>query len=75
MTVAVENAKAALDELLDKALQGQDVVITREDGKTFKLVAWKPVAPKRGGLGSAKGVRIAEDFKDIPEGFSYMPPQ
>ncbi len=30
---------------------------------------------KRGGLGFAKGkIRIAEDFKDIPEGFeNYLP--
>ena len=76
MTTTVREAKTRLDELLEKAVQGQDVTITRDDGTTFKIVASHArSSQKRGGLGSAKGeVWLAEDFKELPEGFeSYLP--
>lgn len=76
MTATVKEAKNRLDELLEKAVQGQDVTIPRDDGTTFKLTASNTrSARKRGGLGSAKGdIWLAEDFEDLPEGFEgYLP--
>jgi antitoxin (DNA-binding transcriptional repressor) of toxin-antitoxin stability system len=63
--VRVEEAKEELVELLDAAIQGEEVVILRDDWHAVQLV---PVEPprRRPQFGSARGmVVIAEDF-DAP---------
>jgi antitoxin (DNA-binding transcriptional repressor) of toxin-antitoxin stability system len=67
VTVALKEATSKLDELLEEAAKGQEVLIQREDGQAFKIVA---SSKRRGGLGKSKGkIWMADDFKTISEGF------
>ncbi len=65
--LALKEAQARLAELVAEAENGEDVVITRDDGAAFKLV---PI-PSNGPLprfGSARGlIRMSDDF-DAPLG-------
>jgi antitoxin (DNA-binding transcriptional repressor) of toxin-antitoxin stability system len=66
VTVALKDAKAKLDELLEEAAKGHEVLIEREDGQSFKIVV---SSKRRGGLGKSKGkIWIADDFNTVPEG-------
>jgi prevent-host-death family protein len=73
-TVELKEAAGRLAELIDEVASGEEVVITREDGATFKIV---PVAlthpfPK---FGSAKGqVQMREDFDEPLEDFQAYAP-
>lgn len=73
-TVGLKEAAGRLAELIDEAASGEEVVITRDDGATFKIV---PVAltyplPK---FGSAKGqVKMREDFDEPLEDFQAYAP-
>ena len=73
-TVGLKEAAGRLAELIDEVANGEEVIITREDGSTFKIVSVAPVAlyPK---FGSAKGlVKMTEDFDEPLAGFqAYMP--
>lgn len=61
----VAEAKAHFSTLVRKALQGEDVVIARDNKPLLRLV---PVGVQSRTPGSAKGrVRIADDF-DAPVG-------
>jgi len=73
LKVSVEDAKKRLDELIDEAASGQDVIITRGDGAAFKIVPALPSKP-RPVFGSGRGLfKIAEDFDDPLEDFEpYM---
>jgi antitoxin (DNA-binding transcriptional repressor) of toxin-antitoxin stability system len=67
VTVALKDAKGKLAELLEEAAKGQEVLIEREDGQSFKIVA---SSKRGGGLGKSKGkIWMADDFKATPEGF------
>jgi prevent-host-death family protein len=68
-TVGLKEAAERLAELIDEVASGEEVVITREDGATFKIisVALVPPFPK---FGSATGrVTITEDFDEPLEDF------
>ena len=73
-TVSIQEAQAKLFELIRHLSPGEEVVITRDDGATFKIV---PVAlthpfPK---FGSAKGqVKMREDFDEPLEDFQAYAP-
>jgi prevent-host-death family protein len=71
--VNVAEAKARLSELIDAALQGEEVIIARRNTAVVRLTALKaPVPPKPGRL---KGrIRMAADF-DVPlaDFTDYMP--
>lgn len=73
-TVGLQEAAGRLAELIDEVASGEEVVITREDRATFKIipVARMPPSPK---FGSAKGqVTMTEDFDEPLEDFqSYTP--
>ena len=64
-TVSIYEAKTRLSHLVDRALQGDDVVITRHGRPVARLVpAARPRAPRR--LGSLRGkIHVAKDF-DAP---------
>jgi antitoxin (DNA-binding transcriptional repressor) of toxin-antitoxin stability system len=67
VTIALKDAKSKLAELLEEAAKGQEVLIEREDGQSFKIVA---SSKRRGGLGKSKGkIWMADDFNAMPEGF------
>jgi antitoxin (DNA-binding transcriptional repressor) of toxin-antitoxin stability system len=73
-TVALKEAEGRLAALLDEVAKGQEVVITREDGATFKIVPTAPLTPYPK-FGSAKGlVHIAEDFDEPLEDFQAYAP-
>lgn len=75
MTVTtVKEAQRKLEELLDEAARGEEVVITTGDGRTFKLVSATAKLHKGGLIGSAKGqVWLADDFDAPLEDFEkYM---
>ena len=73
-TVGLKEAAGRLAELIDEVASGEEVVITREDGATFKIVpiAFMPPSPK---FGSAKGlVKMTEDFDEPLEDFQAYAP-
>jgi prevent-host-death family protein len=65
--VNVYEAKTQLSRLIDRAMAGEDVVISRAGTPVVRLV---PVAarPARRTPGSARGqITIQPDFDDLPE--------
>ncbi|HYH45488.1 MAG TPA: prevent-host-death protein [Thermoanaerobaculia bacterium] len=63
--VDLQEARTRLDDLVDEATQGEEVVITRKDGASWKIVPM-PAEPPAPRFGSAQGmVRMADDF-DAP---------
>jgi len=73
--IDVSQAKTQLEELIEKASQGEEVVITRGDGAAFKLVPAPEGKPPQPRFGSAKGqVWMSDDFDEPLDDFSdYMP--
>lgn len=66
--VNIAEAKTRLSELVEKAANGEEIVIARDHKPVAKLVPVRPHAPRV--PGSAKGqVWIAPDFDDIPAEF------
>ena len=64
MTVSSQEAEKRLPELLEKAIKGEEILISHE-GVPLRLVPAETVAPsKRRLFGSAKGW-----FGDIPDDF------
>src|SRR5215472_8757806 len=73
-TVGLKEAEERLAELIDEVANGEEVMITREDGTTFKIVRVVPMAPYPK-FGSAKGlVKMAEDFDEPLEDFQAYAP-
>jgi prevent-host-death family protein len=73
-TVGLKEAAGRLAELIDAVASGEEVVITRDDGATFKIipVTLMPPFPK---FGSAKGrVKMREDFDEPLEDFQAYAP-
>ena len=63
--VSLVQAKAQLSRLVDQALRGDDVLITRHGRPVARLVAAKPERRVRE-LGALRGkIRVAKDF-DAP---------
>jgi antitoxin (DNA-binding transcriptional repressor) of toxin-antitoxin stability system len=62
--VSVEEAQDRLPELMDEAAGGEEVVIARADGSSFRLVPLETAPRPR--FGSARGLfTMADDF-DAP---------
>ena len=72
--ISVHDAEKQLRRLIDEADQGEEVVITRGDGASFKLVPLTKSKP-RPTFGSAKGeIWMNEDFDAPLDDFEdYMP--
>ena len=58
----IATAKARFSELVQRAMLGEDVVVTKENKAVVKIVAIKPAKRKPG---TGKGIWIAPDF-DAP---------
>lgn len=72
--VNLKEAETRLAELIEEAAEGQEVVIVRNDGASFKLVPFNLVKPVPK-FGSAKGlVKISDDFDEPLEGFEEYAP-
>jgi len=72
--ISVHDAENQLRRLMDEVDQGEEVVITRSDGASFKLVPLSKGKP-RPTFGSAEGaIRMSEDFDAPLDDFEdYMP--
>ncbi len=72
--VALEKAETRLAELIGLVADGEEVVITKDDGSAFKIISalHKKPYPK---FGSARGLfEISDDFDEPLEDFKeYMP--
>jgi prevent-host-death family protein len=65
--VNVSEAETQLSKLIDRAMAGEDVVISRAGKPMVRLVP-VPARPARRTPGSARGqIRMAPDFDDLPE--------
>jgi antitoxin (DNA-binding transcriptional repressor) of toxin-antitoxin stability system len=71
--IQLQEAQNRLPELINAVAHGEEVVIERGDGMTFKIVLVAPVKPYPR-FGSAKGlVEIADHFDEPLEDFKdYM---
>lgn len=70
--IDLKEAKNRLAELIAAAAGGEEVVITRSDGASFKIVPVAGALPK---FGSAKGlVEMSEDFDEPLEDFEAYTP-
>ena len=71
--VNIEEAASHLPDLIDAAVNGEEVVIAKDDQHVVKLVpvAWAKARPQ---FGSAKGlITMADDFDEPLEDFAeYM---
>ena len=72
--ISVHDAEKQLRQLIDEADQGEEVVITRGDGASFKLVPLSKQKPSPT-FGSAKGdIWMSEGFDALLDDFEdYMP--
>ena len=71
--VDLKQAKKNLSELIERAICGEEVVISKNDRPLVRLIAIEKPKRRRQ-FGSAKGmIDIADDFDDSPEDFrEYM---
>lgn len=70
--VDLKEAEGRLAELIAEAAGGEEVVITRSDGASFRIT---PVARPHPKFGSAKGlIEMSEDFDDPLEDFEAYAP-
>lgn len=66
--INVYEAKTQLSRLIDRALSGDEVVISRAGKPLVRLVPVEVVEQPRRQPGSARGqIRMADDFEDLPE--------
>ena len=65
-TLTLSDAKARLSEIVKKAVNGEEFVITRMGQPAVRITRYKPQrrVPKLGDL--AGQIRIADDFDDWP---------
>ena len=72
--IDLKKAEAQLAMLIEEAARGEEVIITRGDGASFKIVpvtSEKPIPT----FGSAKGlVEMADDFDEPLEDFAPYSP-
>ena len=72
--IDVDQAKGRLEELVEQAARGEEVIITRGDGAAFKLVPVLENKP-RPRFGSAKGeVWMSDDFDEPLSDFDEYAP-
>jgi prevent-host-death family protein len=63
----IHEAKSQLSKLVERALEGEDIIIARAGKPVVRLVPVRQSdAPRQGGQWKGK-VRIAEDFDELPE--------
>jgi prevent-host-death family protein len=63
----IHEAKTQLSKLVERALEGEEVIIARAGKPAVRLVPiLQSDTPRKGGQWKGK-VRIAEDFDELPE--------
>ncbi|MGD8778031.1 MAG: type II toxin-antitoxin system prevent-host-death family antitoxin [Ignavibacteria bacterium] len=69
MQVNIHEAKTKLSKLIQKALEGEEIIIAKNHQPIAKLIGL-PESQKKREIGKGKGkVKILKDFDNIPEGF------
>jgi antitoxin (DNA-binding transcriptional repressor) of toxin-antitoxin stability system len=72
--INLKEAETQLAKLIEVAASGEEVVITRSDGASFKIVPVNLSKP-RPKFGNAKGlIRMSDDFDDPLEDFEAYAP-
>jgi antitoxin (DNA-binding transcriptional repressor) of toxin-antitoxin stability system len=72
--VNLKEAENLLTELIEEAAGGEEVIITRSDGLSFKIVPLLTIK-SRPKFGSAKGlVKMSDDFDEPPPDFEEYAP-
>jgi antitoxin (DNA-binding transcriptional repressor) of toxin-antitoxin stability system len=72
--VDLKEAENNLAELIESAFSGEDVIITRSDGASFKIVLITKEEP-RPKFGSAKGlIEMSDDFDEPLDDFKEYAP-
>lgn len=65
--IGMHEAKTKLSQLVARAEDGEEIVITRNGRPTVTLVPVPPKQPVSNAFGIFKGrIRIAEDFDELP---------
>jgi len=72
--IDLKKAETCLPKLVEEAAQGEDIVITRDDGALFKIVPIAKMEP-RPKFGSAKGlIEMSDDFDEpLEDSAAYAP--
>lgn len=72
--VGLQEAEHQLAQLIDAVAHGEEVLITRDDGTTFKIILIVQTRPYPK-FGSAKGlINMSDDFDEPLDDFQeYMP--
>ncbi len=74
-TITIEEAARRLTELVQKAEQGEEIILTQADAPVAKIVGMPKVRrPRRPGSAQGIIVHIADDFDATPEGFEEYQP-
>lgn len=69
MQIAIADAKARFADLIRRAENGENIVLTRH-GKPVAQLTGAPRAQSLPLFGALKGrIRISDDFDELPEGF------
>lgn len=65
----ISEAKASLSKLIEKALQGEEVIIGKAGKPIVKIIPYDfETSPRHLGAGNWRGqIWIADDFDDLPE--------
>jgi prevent-host-death family protein len=61
-------AKTKLSEIVEKAREGEEIILMNRGEPVAKVVPFKKKKETRK-LGFAKDIKILSDFDEIPEGF------
>jgi prevent-host-death family protein len=70
MQVNIAEAKAKLSELVQKAMLGEEVLISRDNKPLLRLVPIEPVQKMRmPGTGKGEVISVAPDFDVTPDAF------
>ena len=66
----IADAKTHFSKLVQKAMLGEEVIISKDNKPVLKLVLLnKPKRPRKPGSGKGQILYIAPDFDATPEGF------
>lgn len=67
ITANIHYAKTHLSELIEQAVQGEEILLCKAGKPVAKVIAYEPLAhPCRLGLWKGQ-VHIADDFDELPE--------
>ncbi len=68
ITVSIHKVKAQLSRLVERVIEGEEVIITKAGEPVAKLTRWQPVRTRK--FGTAKGkIKILPGFDNPVPGF------